>query len=75
MLSAFNSGNLFEIEHSMTRLFADTPWALFKGKHLLNFVDNHDVERACTALKNRANILNTSAAPMVSTKGSIRLSR
>lgn len=51
MLSAFNSHNLFEIEHSMSRLFADTPWALFKGKHLLNFADNHDVERAATALK------------------------
>ena len=58
MISAFNSGNLFEIEHSMSRLFADTPWALFKGKHLLNFADNHDVERACTALKNKANLLN-----------------
>ena len=42
----------------MSRLFADTPWALFKGKHLLNFADNHDVERACTALKNKANLLN-----------------
>lgn len=58
MVSAFNSNNLFEIEHSMSRLFADTPWALFKGKHLLNFVDNHDVERACTALKNKDNLLN-----------------
>ena len=58
MVSAFNSANLFEIEHSMSRLFADTPWALFKGKHLLNFVDNHDVERAFTALKNKANLFN-----------------
>ena len=58
MLSAFNSGNLFEIEHNMSRLFASTPWALFPGKNLLNFVDNHDVERACTALKNKANLNN-----------------
>lgn len=58
MISAFNSNNLFEIEHSMSRLFADTPWALFKGKHLLNFVDNHDVERAFTALRNKENLLN-----------------
>ena len=58
MLSAFNSGNLFEIEHNMSRLFAFTPWALFPGKNLLNFVDNHDVERACTALKNKANLNN-----------------
>ena len=58
MLSAYNSGNLFEIEHNMSRLFASTPWALFPGKNLLNFVDNHDVERACTALKNKANLNN-----------------
>ncbi len=58
MLSAFNSRNLFEIEYSMTRLFGDFPWCLFRGKHLLNFVDNHDVERAATALKEPRNLKN-----------------
>ena len=58
MISAFNSRNLFEIEHSMTRLFADLPWALFPHKNLFNFVDNHDVERAATALKEKRNLLN-----------------
>ena len=58
MLSAFNSKNLFEIEHSLTRLFSSQPWALYTGKHVLNFVDNHDVARACTALKEKRNLLN-----------------
>lgn len=58
MLSAFNSRNLFEIEYSMTRLFGDFPWCLFRGKHLLNFADNHDVERAATALKEKRNLKN-----------------
>lgn len=56
MVSAFNSDNLFEIEHSLSRLFADTPWALYKGKRLFNFLDNHDVPRVYTALKNKENI-------------------
>ncbi len=58
MLSAFNSDNLFEIEHSLTRLFSSEPWALYAGKRMLNFVDNHDVVRACTALKEKRNLLN-----------------
>ena len=56
MVSAFNSDNLFEIEHSLSRLFADTPWALYKGKQLFNFLDNHDVPRVYTALKEKENI-------------------
>ena len=58
MISAFNSDNLFEIEHSLTRLFSSQPWALYTGKRMLNFVDNHDVIRAYTALKEKRNLLN-----------------
>ena len=58
MISAFNSENLFEIEHSLTRLFSNEPWALYTGKRMLNFVDNHDVPRAWTALKEKRNLLN-----------------
>jgi glycosidase len=58
MISAFNSQNLFEIEHSLTRLFSDQPWALYTGKRMLNFVDNHDVVRAYTALLEKRNINN-----------------
>ena len=58
MVSAFNSENLFEIEHSLTRLFSSVPWALYTGKRMLNFVDNHDVPRVYTALKEKRNLLN-----------------
>ncbi len=58
MLSAFNSKNLFEIEYSLTRLFGAFEWTLFCGKNLFSFVDNHDVERAATALKERRNLAN-----------------
>ena len=58
LTSAFNSNNLFEIEHSLTRLFSNQPWALYTGKQLLNFVDNHDVARAATALYEKRNLLN-----------------
>ncbi len=53
MLSAFNSRNLFEIEYSLTRLFGSFEWTLYRGKNLFSFVDNHDVERAATALKEK----------------------
>lgn len=58
MVSSFNSDNLFEIESSLTRLFSSQPWALYTGKRMLNFVDNHDVIRAYTALKEKRNLLN-----------------
>ena len=51
LTSALNSDNLFEIEHSLTRLFSDQPWSLYRGKNLFSFADNHDVSRVCSALK------------------------
>ncbi len=56
LVSAFNSRNLFEIEYSLSRLFGNFPWALLRGKNLFSFVDNHDVERAATALKEGRNL-------------------
>lgn len=56
MISAVNSDNLFEIEHSLTRLFSDMPWALYTGKQLFNFLDNYDVVRVYTALKEKKNL-------------------
>lgn len=50
--SAFNSMNLFEIAHSMGRQFGDEPWCLYRDKHLLNFLDNHDVTRIASVLQN-----------------------
>jgi glycosidase len=48
--SSFNSLNLFEIGHSLARQFGPEQWTLYKGRHLLNFLDNHDVERISTKL-------------------------
>ena len=53
LTSALNSDNLFEIEHSLERLFGSRPWCLYTGKNLFNFVDNHDVPRAYTALQDK----------------------
>lgn len=49
--SSFNSMNLFEIGHSLARQFGSEPWTLYKGKHLLSFLDNHDVERIASILR------------------------
>lgn len=50
LYSAFNSNNLFEIEHGLSRLFCSQPWALCRGMNLLNFADNHDVTRIASIL-------------------------
>ncbi len=56
MYSAFNSMNLFEIVHSLLRQFGPEQWTLYKGKHLLSFVDNHDVTRIASILNNPAHL-------------------
>lgn len=58
MNSAVNSDNLNEIEYSLNRLFGSFNWCLYTGKHLFNFVDNHDVVRAYTALGDKRKIYN-----------------
>ena len=50
--SAFNSMNMFEIGHSLARQFGPEQWALYKGRHLLSFLDNHDVTRIASQLTN-----------------------
>ena len=52
LYSSFNSMNLFEIVHSLKRQFGPEYWTLYKGKHLLAFVDNHDVGRIASVLQN-----------------------
>ena len=54
--SSFNSMNLFEINHSLLRQFGPENWTLYKGKHLLSFVDNHDVTRVASILNNPAHL-------------------
>ncbi|WP_394961942.1 alpha-amylase family glycosyl hydrolase [Candidatus Allofournierella merdavium] len=56
LYSSFNSMNMFEIAHSLNRQFGPEPWTLYKGKHLLAFLDNHDVERIASILTNPAHI-------------------
>lgn len=53
LYSSFNSMNLFEIVHSLKRQFGPENWTLYKGKHLLCFVDNHDVTRVASILTNK----------------------
>ena len=54
--SSFNSMNLFEICHSLARQFGPEPWTLYKGAHLLSFLDNHDVTRIASQLTNPAHL-------------------
>ena len=49
--SAFNSANMFEIIHSLLRLFENQDWAVARGAHLLSFADNHDVSRIASILQ------------------------
>ena len=54
--SSFNSMNMFEINHSLLRQFGPENWTLYKGKHLLSFVDNHDVSRIASNLTNEKHL-------------------
>ena len=56
LYSSFNSMNLFEIVHSLLRQFGPEDWTLYKGKHLLSFVDNHDVTRVASILQNERHL-------------------
>lgn len=50
--SSFESMNMFEIGHSLARQFGPENWTLYKGAHLLSFLDNHDVVRIASRLAN-----------------------
>ena len=56
IFSSFNSMNLFEIAHSLHRQFGADPWCIYRGKHLMTFVDNHDVTRLSSILTNKKHI-------------------
>ncbi len=53
LFSSFNSMNMFEIVHSLLRQFGPENWTLYRGKHLLSFVDNHDVTRVASILSDK----------------------
>lgn len=52
LYSSFNSMNMFEIIHSVARLFGTESWCPYRGTHMLSFVDNHDVSRIASILQN-----------------------
>lgn len=56
LYSSFNSLNMFEIIHSIQRMFGSEQWCMCRGMHLLNFVDNHDVTRISSILTNEQHL-------------------
>ena len=56
LYSSFNDMNLFEIAHSLNRQFGKEGSAIYKGKHLLSFADNHDVIRVASILKEQKHL-------------------
>lgn len=53
LYSSMNSLNMFEIVHSLIRQFGPDNWCIYRGKHLLCFVDNHDVTRVADILTDK----------------------
>lgn len=53
LYSSFNDMNMFEIAHSINRQFGNENWCLYRGKNLYCFLDNHDVSRIATMLKDK----------------------
>ena len=52
--SSHNDHNYFEINYAMKRQWGQG--GLYSGKYLYNFLDNHDVNRIATLLKNKGSI-------------------
>ncbi len=53
LFSSVNDKNMFEIAHSLHRQYSDEQWAIYRGKHLMSFVDNHDVSRIYSILNDK----------------------
>ena len=56
IFSSFNSMNMFEIAHSLHRQYGSDQWCIYRGRHLVTFVDNHDVTRLASILSNKEHI-------------------
>ena len=50
LYSSFNCMNMFD------RQFGSDQWCIYRGKHLMTFVDNHDVTRLASILTNKKHI-------------------
>lgn len=57
LYSCHNDRNYFEFAHSMDREFGD--YGIYKNLYLYNFVDNHDVNRIASSLKDEKLLFNT----------------
>ncbi len=57
LYSAHNSKNYFEIAYSLNRQYVNG--GIYKHLNLYNFVDNHDVNRLASVLRNQADLYNT----------------
>ena len=53
LYSSFNCANMHEISYSLNRQFGYENWCIYRGKHLMTFVDNHDVTRIASILTNK----------------------
>ena len=53
LFSSMNDQNLYEIAHSLHRQFGNDNWCIYRNKHLMTFVDNHDVSRVASILNNK----------------------
>ena len=51
--SSMNSANMHEIAYALERQSGSHPWDLYTGRHMLDFVDNHDVPRIATKLDDK----------------------
>lgn len=59
LYSSHNDKNYFEIAHSIIRQFGDGGnGGIYNGMTTYNFVDNHDVTRLASILRNKADINN-----------------
>ncbi|PKO06077.1 MAG: alpha-amylase [Chloroflexi bacterium HGW-Chloroflexi-3] len=54
LYSSLNDANYFEIAHSLQRQFAED--GIYRDLMLYNFVDNHDVNRVASQLKNQQHL-------------------
>lgn len=55
--SSFNSANMHEVAYVLERQSGPHPWDLYPTRHLLNFLDNHDVPRIATKLDDRRQLV------------------
>ncbi len=56
LYSSFNELNMFEIAYSLNRQFGSESWCLYRGQRLYTFVDNHDVSRIASILKDKKHL-------------------